>query len=759
MDIEEQLRAFARTLRDQGVSRDEAIRLVSQRRAELERPQAPERPEGGLTGSQKARLLAQGATFGFGEEIEAGARALGALVPGGRSPREAYRESLESAREDIESAYRDYPVRAFATEFAGGVIPAAATLGGSAPLSAASTARTASMAPRALQAARAAGRASAARPIVGGAVEGAISGAGAGEGVGGRALGAGFGAVLGGATGGAFALGGAGVRRGSELLQNVRLQREAAERSAGARAAGIPMSEEEAFSELVSERRPPVATRAAVERVSEALLGQGIEPRRASQFAREGQTVMELGVPVSELRAMEAGMLPGSAAATPIQRVARGVSVGGGEPAERIRSRVAERLIGLPERVKGELTKRVIGERSPYLNVLDDLSEVRKINAGELYNAAYAQSIPATSLRNFISGRTGKADWFNRTYELAREAARLEVAEGVEGATLLPAISRTVQDKSGRVRVEPIPNAQIPIKAADYVQRILEETIEAGRRGVGGATMGATEANALKVGLRNFLNTVDEIVPEFAEARKIYRSDSANLEALNAAYNGGEVFLNDRFVKMKPFLKESTEMIGRFLRSPDISESEKQFYIAGALESLIAKAEGPLAGEGRDLTRVLIGNEADKNRVRLLLGSEQNFRDFLSAMLPERGLKGLEARVLGGSASVEKAQDVARQRGAETLTSLASGAPALAARIFAGALEEAERKFTQATRGRAQRATTAELLSMQPKTFERFLSEVYEPMLTPRARATEIGAEVGRRALGSQLSRILGREF
>jgi len=761
MGIEEQLRQLARSLRDRGVPRDEAVRIIAQRRSELERSQAAQEPRDtedrgeGLSASQRARLLAQGATFGFGEEIEAGARALGALVPGGRSPREAYRETVEGAREDIAKAYEDRPLESFATEMAGGFAPALLTLGGSTPATAASATGASA---RALRAARTASRASAARPVVGGAVEGAISGAGAGEGTVGRGAGALFGAGIGAATGGL--LGGVGWagRRAKEFLENRKLQSQAAEIAAKARAAGIPMSNDQAFAELVAERRPEIPTRAALERVEQALLEQGIEPRKASEFARPGQTVMELGIPESERLALEAGTLSMPLAATPLQRLARGTSILGGQPATSVERRISERLIDAPERIKGELTRRSLGERSPYFQALDNLTEIRKSNASELYGAAYAQSVPASRFRDLIS-RPAEDNWFVDAYSSLQDLARREVRAGVEGAELLPAVFQQVADKSGRPVIRPIDTAEIPVQALDRIKRTLDQNID---NLIGTNEISSGDARLLRFELDQMLDVVDAEVPEFAQARRIFKSDKANAEALDAAYKGGTVNIGGEQFKMRPFVEEKPAVIRRFLENESVSEAEKQSYITGALDAILSKVEGPSGGDGRDLTRELLGNEAVRQRVRVLLGSKENFDAFLDAVLPERALTTLRARALGGSSTAAAVQDVAAQRLGESATAVATGQPMLGARIAVGdIIDNAVRKFTERMRGKAERATVAELLTMEPRSFEEFYTNVYDPMMEGRGfgRILREAEQSGRRALGGTLSRILGREF
>jgi hypothetical protein len=149
-----------------------------------------------------ARSLAQGASFGFGEEIES----LGYALPGGESPAEA--------RQRIRGEMREYrearPGRAFAAETAGAFIPALVTGGAAAPAAAGRTIaqRTAQAVGRGLTAT---GKSA--------ALSGALSGAGAAEGgLGARTVGATVGTLTGTAIGKAGGAVAASLGRGAERM-------------------------------------------------------------------------------------------------------------------------------------------------------------------------------------------------------------------------------------------------------------------------------------------------------------------------------------------------------------------------------------------------------------------------------------------------------------------------------------------------------------------------------------------------------------
>ena len=79
-----------------------------------------------------ARSIGQGASFGFGDEIEA---AIAGLIPGG----EGYSERVERVRAELKAFQQANPGTAITTEMIGAIVPAALTFGSTSALSGATT--------------------------------------------------------------------------------------------------------------------------------------------------------------------------------------------------------------------------------------------------------------------------------------------------------------------------------------------------------------------------------------------------------------------------------------------------------------------------------------------------------------------------------------------------------------------------------------------------------------------------------------------
>ena len=150
----------------------------------------------GTSAINAARTFGQGASFGFGDEIEAGLRSVLPDTMGGVP----YDQGIKDARRGVAAFATKHPVMGPAIQIAGGLVPAAATMGVGAPATL----------PGAI--AQGAGL---------GALSGAITGAGTADGtLEDRVLGAGLGGSVGGVLGGV--VGGAARGIGNALTGSAR---------------------------------------------------------------------------------------------------------------------------------------------------------------------------------------------------------------------------------------------------------------------------------------------------------------------------------------------------------------------------------------------------------------------------------------------------------------------------------------------------------------------------------------------------------
>lgn len=99
--------------------------LIPKRRADDQDPYAdlapkgakPYRYGGGLPG-----MAAKGLTFGFSDELAGGVSALGALIPGGKSPGEAYRGTRDKVRAEQKATQESRPIASAIAELGGSAV-------------------------------------------------------------------------------------------------------------------------------------------------------------------------------------------------------------------------------------------------------------------------------------------------------------------------------------------------------------------------------------------------------------------------------------------------------------------------------------------------------------------------------------------------------------------------------------------------------------------------------------------------------------
>lgn len=165
-------------------------------------PSKPFKPGAG----DAVRIVLSGGTLGLSDELRGAAEAIGALIPGGRSPGEAFREGTEAERDRLRRVREARPLTSLAGEGLGGVVTGGAGVKAAGKILGAGKGLLSRVA-------RAAGI---------GAAEAAAYGAGTGEGAGDRAKRAATGAAVGAVAGGAIpavAAGGRAVGRGARRLR------------------------------------------------------------------------------------------------------------------------------------------------------------------------------------------------------------------------------------------------------------------------------------------------------------------------------------------------------------------------------------------------------------------------------------------------------------------------------------------------------------------------------------------------------------
>jgi hypothetical protein len=299
-------------------------------------------------------------------------------------------------------------------------------------------------------------------------------------------------------------------------------------------------------------------------------------------------------------------------------RAARAVSPVAGE---QIDNAFTTRRGGQEERILTDLLETSgIGGRTNTVKTAKSIIAERAENSKPLYEAAYSVDVKDPRILKVM-----KHPEFQDAYARAQRIARLE-------ENPLPDLD---------------PDKGIPVRAFDYLKRVVDD-ISMGKVD-SGASMTRTEGRALRTRLNEMLGHVDELVPEFAEARAYYKGESDLLEALETGRT---------LWRMHP--DEAAEI----LRNPALSDGERELMRKGFMESIADKVESVAQRADATKRRPLEDVTLDRKRLRLLFDDDESFEAFKTRLAEEVKLARGEDYVRGGSNTADKLSDIAEMAGA-----------------------------------------------------------------------------------------------
>lgn len=583
-----------------------------------------------------ARAFGQGLGMGWSDEAEARARSMATGRP--------YEEELAKIRSEYAQFVEQNPIGALATEFAGGVLPsvAAMLLPGGQPAGVASGARTLGALGRLrsmLQTAAGSGKTVAQRSLgenvaragLIGATQGAVSGAGASEGS--RTPGAIIGGLLGGTLGPVAVaapalLGAAGRWAGQYASPSIENIRDAAARRMTSNLGMTPMEMQQQLAE-------------------DAAMGVPSMPMNVSRGATGTADIL--------------AQRPGESQQTI------------GEAIGRQREGARDRLVS---QVRQNLSP------GSYYDSRDALQQRLRQNAQDAYQAAYEFGpVDDPVIMDLL-----RVPQFKAAFQRAQSIAELEQA-GAKATGQDPsqfALQRVYRSTGqfdpeavAALRQMGIPEDKIPeylsragdsamqmeeiaipdVRTLDYIKRGLDSLIDQGFRGEG---MSPAEARALRDLRNTFVNRIDEVVPEYGAARRVYSGDLEVMEALDAGY--------ENFAKMDP------EEIASAWKT--FSDAEKAAFRTGAARNLWGVVMNPSAEA--DYAKRIIGSPATRAKLQAIFPSDAAYNLFEAALQRESDLFKNASTILSGSATAR------RQAGMEAFEAdpLLDAASVLAAQGF-----------------------------------------------------------------------------
>jgi len=366
----------------------------------------------------------------------------------------------------------------------------------------------------------------------------------------------------------------------------------------------------------------------------------------AESAARTGMTPQQIEAAVARDRAMG---VPATVAnvAPALERRARGVAKTGGTGSERITEVMGAQkagsatLPGAPERVMQQVQTAL--QPGDYFDDLANLRQTMRTKAAPYYDAAYAHGeVADPDVLKFLE--------LPQFQQGVQEAKKLLAAEGRE----LP-MAKVVDPVSG----ETVDRLAPTVEVLDQVKRGLDALIEKETDTLTGKT---SSLGRIYVQKKNeFLDALDQAVPEYAQARAVYRGDAEVMDAMRSGM--------EKFPRMKH------EEVAALVRG--FSDAEKEAFKTGVARNLYSVAMEPKTSV--DTAGRIIGSREMQDKLRPLFASDAQFDLFKSALVRESQLFKTASRVLGGSDTAENLQmirEINEEGGGwlmDTLESMATG--------------------------------------------------------------------------------------
>lgn len=299
---------------------------------------------------------------------------------------------------------------------------------------------------------------------------------------------------------------------------------------------------------------------------------------------------------------------------------------------EMLATQLAETQAGAGARVQQQVEQALPGAKD-YFDVEDAITaNLRRIGDNEYQKAFAIGPVNDRQLIDIANNPELSSIWAK-----AQRLARLEGRE-------LPTKMEPVLDESGAlVGLKPTDQTIPDVQSLHYLKRALDDTIDAGFRGNAG--VGKAEAAVLKESIRNpLVRRLDELVPEYREARALYAGD---LEVRDALRLGRDILKG----KMRP------QQLKRSLAS--MSAAEREAVKTGARQSIFEPLEE--ATTNRNFAQRLRGVRGDSGTMQKLqmVMDPSEYRFFERALRREDELFKRGSKVMGGSRTTPLAEGVA----------------------------------------------------------------------------------------------------
>lgn len=293
-----------------------------------------------------------------------------------------------------------------------------------------------------------------------------------------------------------------------------------------------------------------------------------------------------------------------------------------GPGSNKVKEFLHERQFGQVDRVAADIEKN-IAKGDDFYKSLDELNKTRSAAAAPLYEEAYAAPVKWDRKVETLLNRPSTRKALDRAYRLAEEEGRDPRGIGL------------VDNGDGAVGID---YTVASMQTLDYVKRGLDDVLESHRDGVTGKLKSDEQVRSIVSTRSDFLKTLDEMNPAYAQARKAWGGPTQTMEAMR---------LGRQFAKADP---EVT--VERFKKLPEADQDAFRIGLARELAGSVQNTR-----DGSNSVNRIFGSQGQRNRLKQLFTSKEEFSAFEKAMQEEQLMSRSRNEVLGNSKTARNLAD------------------------------------------------------------------------------------------------------
>ena len=356
---------------------------------------------------------------------------------------------------------------------------------------------------------------------------------------------------------------------------------------------------------------------AAERRAAEVLYGSTPSPERAvgaTALSQRYNVPTPLGVATPELAALTEKVLAKNAPG-----------------ARDLAGQLVETQSRAGARVEQQIEDALPGARD-FFDAEDAITANLRRIGGDEYQKAFAVG----------SVRDPQIDKVIYNPELADIWAKAQRLARLDNRELKVKMEPVVDEGGNLVGLRPTSDSVPDVEALDFFKRALDEKIDSGYRGT--SSVGKSEASALKNRRNELVSRLDELVPEYRQARQLYAGDLEVRDALRL----GRTLLSNK-TRSQQFQRELTNM----------SDAEREALRTGARQAILEPLED--ATTNRNFAQRLRGVRGDSGTMQKLqmVMDPQEYRFFERALRREDELFKRVSGIRGGSRTAPLAEGMA----------------------------------------------------------------------------------------------------